>query len=119
MWHIGYGHYRTVHAGQKITKEQADVLLNEDLIIIEKLVGSMVTVPLTDGQFSAMVMWVLDSGNTVVSESKALELLNRGWYDQMPAQMVKSVGGRCKRLASHLYSLWNSPDISQEERKYG
>jgi lysozyme len=88
-WTIGYGHTRTVYAGQKITVEQADVLLDEDLLLFERAVARLVTVPLSNNQFSALVCFTFNVGAGNFEDSELLYLLNRGWYDQVPVQLLR------------------------------
>ncbi|WP_144756094.1 lysozyme, partial [Bartonella saheliensis] len=59
IWTIGYGHTSyagkpLVHKGMRITKEQAEEILCEDLKQFEKAVEQSVTVSLTDSQFAAL-----------------------------------------------------------------
>lgn len=89
LWCIGYGHTRTVHAGMQVTAEQAHELLMDDLRIIERMVLRLVKVPLNENQFSALVSFVFDTGITMFERSVLLSLLNRGWYQQVPAQLVR------------------------------
>ena len=35
VWTIGYGHTRTAHSGQVITREQAEALFADDLFVVE------------------------------------------------------------------------------------
>jgi lysozyme len=52
---IGYGHTRCVHIGQHITTEFADVLLAEDIEAVEDDLDLMLHVPVTQGQWDALV----------------------------------------------------------------
>src|SRR5579862_3659751 len=62
IWSIGYGHTRTVRAGMKITASQADQLLGDDLRPVERAVQRLVTVPLNDNQFAALVSFTFNVG---------------------------------------------------------
>lgn len=62
IWTIGYGHTRTVRSGMRITAEQADQLLEEDLRIAGRAVTRLVKVPLNDNQFAALVSFVFNVG---------------------------------------------------------
>jgi lysozyme len=115
IWTIGYGHTRTVRAGLKITPDQADELLNEDLRLIERAVQRLVTVPINDNQFSALVSFAFNIGIGNFEQSTLLRLLNRGWYEQVPAQMTRwnrangeALGGLSRRRAAE-GRLWNTP----------
>jgi lysozyme len=114
VWTIGYGHTRTVRAGMKITPEQADQLLADDLKIVTLAVQRLVTVRLNDNQFSAMTSFVFNIGTGNFERSKLLELLNRGWYEQVPAQFMRwnraageTQGGLTRRRAAEA-QLWNA-----------
>jgi len=89
VWTIGYGHTRTVYEGMEITESQADVLLDEDLRLFERAVLRLVTVPLNENQFSALVCFTFNVGARNLEDSELLFLLNRGWYDQVPVQLLR------------------------------
>lgn len=116
VWTIGYGHTRTVRANMHITSAQADQLLEDDLRIAERAVARLVRVPLTGNQFSALVSFVFNVGTTNFERSTLLKLLNRGWYEQVPAQLARwnrasgeILGGLARRRAAEA-KLWNAPD---------
>ncbi len=44
IWTIGYGHTRTVREGMRLTPEQAELLLDEDVRLFERAVARMVRV---------------------------------------------------------------------------
>jgi lysozyme len=107
IWTIGYGHTRTVRAGMQITPEQADQLLEEDLSLFERAISRLVTVPLSDNQFSALVCFAFNVGTGNLESSTLLRLLNRGWYEQVPAQLMRwnrangeAFGGLARRRAA-------------------
>ena len=115
VWTIGYGHSRTVRAGMKITPDQADQLLDDDLRLAERAVQRLVTVPLNDNQFSALVSFAYNVGIANFESSTLLALLNRGWYEQVPAQLMRwnraagePLGGLTRRRAAEA-QLWNTP----------
>jgi lysozyme len=118
VWTIGYGHSRTVRSGMKITPEQADQLLDDDLRLVERAVQRLVTVPLNDNQFSALVSFAFNVGITNFENSTLLALLNRGWYEQVPAQLTRwdraggePLGGLARRRAAEA-RLWNMPSLN-------
>jgi lysozyme len=117
IWSIGYGHTRTVRSGQKITSDQADQLLNDDLRLVERAVQRLVSVPLNDNQFSALVGFAYNVGIANFERSTLLTLLNRGWYEQVPAQLMRwnraggePLGGLSRRRAAEA-RLWNTPSL--------
>lgn len=80
VWTIGYGHTKTARTGMMISLEQADKLLLEDLKIFEEAVRRLVTVPLNQNQFDALVSFVFNAGITAFTNSTLLKLLNAGNY---------------------------------------
>lgn len=118
VWTIGYGHTRTVWQGMKITAEEADEILREDLQYVERALSRLVKVPLCDNQFSALASFVFNVGVLNFEKSSLLRLLNRGWYEQVPAQLIRwnkakgeILGGLARRRADE-GRLWKTPDGS-------
>lgn len=114
VWTIGYGHTRTVRNGMSITQEEADHLLDGDLQIVSRAVQRLVTVPLNDNQFAALVSFTFNVGKSNFEHSTLLRLLNRGWYDQVPAQLMRwnrsrgeVLGGLSRRRGAEA-KLWNT-----------
>lgn len=56
----------------------------------------MLAVPVNDNQFSALVCFAFNVGLYAFSRSSLLHLLNRGWYAQVPAQLMRwtKAGGK-------------------------
>ena len=97
----------------QITEAQADQLLDEDLRLFERAVSRLVAVPLSDNQFSALVCFAFNVGVGNLEASTLLKLLNRGWYEQVPAQLMRwncvngeVFGGLARRRAAE-GRLWN------------
>lgn len=116
VWSIGYGHTRTVRPGMTITPGEAEQLLLGDLDIVQKAIQRRVSVPLTDNEFAALVSFVFNVGVPAFENSSLLKLLNRGWYDQVPAQLMRwnrakgeLMGGLARRRAAEA-ALWNKRD---------
>lgn len=89
VWTIGYGHTGPdVKSGLTITLQQADNLLAEDLSKIAQKVDTLVTVPLNQNQFDALVSFCNQLGMGELQKSTLLRLLNAGNYqgaaDQFP-----------------------------------
>ncbi|MGF7175837.1 lysozyme [Azospirillum doebereinerae] len=62
-WTIGFGHTGAdVHPGLTITQARAEELLAADLAEAAELVDRVVTAPLTDAQFGALVSFVFNVG---------------------------------------------------------
>jgi lysozyme len=77
-WTIGYGHTRGVRPGDTCSEEQATAWLREDLGVTENAVRQLVDVPLSQGQFDALVSFVFNVGRSAFSNSTLLRLLNAG-----------------------------------------
>lgn len=85
---IGYGHTKNVKAGQVITEDEAGKFLIEDVWYFERGVDDLVHVPLTQGQFDALVSFGFNVGLDIdddqipegLGDSTLLKLLNRGDY---------------------------------------
>jgi lysozyme len=115
VWTIGYGHTRTARAGMVITAEQADWLLLDDVRQAERVIEKHITVPLNDHQFAVLVSLVFNIGAEKFRQSTLVRLLNRGWYEQVPAQLMRwnkargeTLGGLTRRRRAEA-ALWNRP----------
>lgn len=80
VWTIGNGHTRGVKEGMTCTKEQALQWLQEDVKESERIVQTMVKVPLTQGQFDSLVDFVFNLGAGHFKMSTLLKKLNAGDY---------------------------------------
>lgn len=103
---IGVGHTRGVKLGDQCSIQQADIWLGQDLEEAAASVTSLVTAPLTQGQFDALVSFTFNEGHTRLAESTLLVLLNKGQYgkaaDQFPQWNLaggKVLPGLVKRRA--------------------
>lgn len=103
---IGYGHTRGVQLGDTCTVEQAEKWLREDCWDSENEVNVMVTVPLTQNQFDALVSLVFNIGGPNFQSSTLRKRLNAKLYqqaaDQFPRwnkQKGKVLGGLVTRRA--------------------
>jgi lysozyme len=97
-WTIGYGSCKGVRSGMKITIEEAELRLREDLRTAEADVKRYVTVPLTQGQYDALVSFVFNLGAGNFRSSTLLKKLNQGLYNDVPEQIMcwnkARVGGK-------------------------
>src|ERR1039458_2529994 len=80
---IGFGH-RLVHPEcypGGITQTQAEVILQWDVREAEQAVERLVKVPLSQGQFDALVDFTFNLGSGRLAGSTLLQNLNAGKYD--------------------------------------
>lgn len=80
VWTIGWGHTGithqdgTVHKGRTITEAEAENLLAHDLRVFEDRVSRLITVPLNDDEFAALVSFDFNTGG--LGDSTLRRLLN-------------------------------------------
>ncbi len=79
IWTIGVGHTGPeVHRGLVWASAQVEAALADDLGWAENEVNRMVTVPLTQNQFDALVSFTFNVGKTGFDHSSALRDFNMG-----------------------------------------
>lgn len=86
---IGYGHTGNVTPLQHITAQEAQQLLIKDVARFEDGVSRYVGVKLNENQFSVLVCFAFNIGLSAFAGSTLLNLLNRRWYTQVPAQLMR------------------------------
>lgn len=93
---IGYGHTHGVTMGMTCTQEQADAWLQEDVQGAVQVVNNLVTVPLTQQQFDALVDFTFNLGTGALQHSTLLRLLNSGDYQGAAGEFEKwdKAGGK-------------------------
>ena len=89
VWTIGYGHTKGVTEDTKITQEEAEEMLVEELHEYESYINDFVTAPLSQNQFDALVSWVYNLGPANLKSSTLLKVLNEGKYNEVPAQIKR------------------------------
>ncbi|WP_263971627.1 lysozyme [Leptolyngbya ohadii] len=89
VWTIGYGTTSGVFPGQVITEAQAEAFLKRDLRRFEAAVIDLVTVPLNDDQFSALVSFTYNVGEGAFAGSTLLRLLNQRDYRGAADQFLR------------------------------
>lgn len=99
---IGYGSTRGVRLGDRISEAQAEALLRRDLLRFERAVNDLVKVPLTQGQFDALVSFAYNVGEGSLASSTLLKRLNAGRYAEAADQFLRwnkaRVNGRLTAL---------------------
>lgn len=99
VWTIGYGSTGAhVRPGMTITQAEADNLLIADLARFERAVEKLVKVPLSDGQFAALVSFAFNVGEGALAKATLLKKLNAGNYGAVPAELMKWVNAGGKKL---------------------
>lgn len=94
---IGYGHLvRSGESFTEITETEAEELLRRDVESAERAVLRLVNVPLTDGQFDALVSFTFNLGAGAFQRSTLRRKVNRQAHTEVPAQLMRWVwaGGR-------------------------
>ena len=96
VWTIGYGHTKGVYDGMTITQEEAEQMLLAELEEYEGYIEKYVTVPLTQNQFDALVVWVYNLGPTNFRNSTLLKELNAGNYNAAGQEITRwnKAGGK-------------------------
>ena len=83
-WTIGYGHKLTPEDNYTIatnmTPEDAEALLIQDVAKAEAAIKRYVTVPLSSGQYDALVSFIFNVGVSAFADSTLLRKLNIGDY---------------------------------------
>lgn len=113
---IGYGHrLKTSETDPGVISESdATALLRTDVSDAASTVERMVKVPLTQGQFDALVDFVFNLGCERFARSTLLRALNGGRYQAAGEQLLRwdlvngqeNLGLRARRLAE--LALWNA-----------
>ncbi|RUR48814.1 lysozyme [Vreelandella populi] len=93
---IGYGHTGTVKPGMTITKQEAEDILRRDVASFEKAVNDLVTAPLNQNQFDALVSFAFNLGRGALQRSTLLRKLNARDYDGAAAEFGRwiNAGGK-------------------------
>lgn len=89
-WTIGIGHVDgepKVVPGMRITMREAEDILRRDLLRYEADIAQHVKVPLSQGQFDALVSWHFNTG--ALARSTLLKKLNQGRFDAIPAELMR------------------------------
>jgi lysozyme len=102
FWTIGYGHLLSrdrsaVNTWEPITEEYAEqVLLRNDLNRFEKGVIRLINVPLTDGQFGALVAFSFNLGLGSLQSSTLRKRVNEGEHEAAAEEFHRWIfaGGR-------------------------
>jgi len=94
---IGYGHLvRSGESFNEISETEAEELLRKDVESAERAVLRLVNVPLTDGQFDALVSFTFNLGSGAFQRSTLRRKVNHQAHAEVPEQLMRWVwaGGR-------------------------
>lgn len=113
-WSIGWGNTqymdgRKVRPGDVITKQQADEDFAFDLIEFEAMVDRAVTVPLTQGQFDALVSIVYNVGPGNKYKSGIIRLKNG-----QPSTLLRKLNAGDYKGAADQFDVWISKGTPAE-----
>ena len=76
---IGYGHTGSnVYVNHVITEKEAEDLLRRDLFAFELSVSKLISIPLDQEQFDALVSFTFNCGASALQESTLRKRLNNG-----------------------------------------
>ena len=106
FWTIGWGH--EILPGEKfdepISEEVGLDILHRDLLIAERSVCRLISVPLEDWQYDALVSWTFNLGGRRLQISTMRKRVNEQAHGQVPPEMrrwiyagTKSLSGLIKR----------------------
>jgi lysozyme len=89
VWTVGVGHTGPdVHPETHWTQQQADEALAKDLNRFELAVATVVTVPISQGQFDALVSLAFNIGGNAFRTSTLVRKLNEGDLAAAACQFV-------------------------------
>ena len=104
---IGYGHVVLDHEmesfAEGISGEQATDLLRQDVAIAERAVLQHINVPLSDGQFDALVSFTFNLGSGALQRSTLRRKLNRQEYRLAAKEFSRWVWAGGKKIKGLIY----------------
>jgi lysozyme len=106
-WTIGYGHTSGVRRGDVCTPEQAETWLCADCGWAEQLVNDLVSVPMTQGQFDALVSFTFNMGPGARGVKDGFAMLANG---NQPTLRWKLNAGDYEGAAAE-FSKWAHPPL--------
>ena len=80
VWTIGYGHTKNVKEGDRISQDQANCFLMQDLYSVERAIVRLVKVKINQNQFDALCSLIFNIGISAFNKSTLLAKLNKDDY---------------------------------------
>ena len=97
---VGYGH--VLLPGERfeegVNERQAEQLLEADVRQAEQAVLRLITAPLADGQFDALVSFTFNVGAGALQRSTLRACVNDSRHDDVPDQLMRWVWAGGRRL---------------------
>ena len=124
---IGWGCTKGVKLGMIVSRAEAEAMLRRELGYFEVRVGALVTVPLAQYEFDALVSFAYNVGDGALAKSTLLKLLNKGDKRAVPNQLLRWTrgGGRelkglvRRRKAEAALFIANGAPLRGEAADYG
>lgn len=101
-WTIGWGHTATAKPGMVITVDEAIRLKKIDLQEHEESVKKYITIPLTQGQFDALVSLSYNLGSAKFGKSSVVKAVNKGDWQTAKKEHLKWVRGAGNKVLDGL-----------------
>lgn len=102
VWTIGYGHTQGIMPWTpSITEREACNILKQDLIKCENAVNRLISIPLKQGEFDALVSFAFNLGTGALQRSTLRMRLNRGDRN-IGSEFVKWINADGKKSAGLL-----------------
>lgn len=102
VWTIGWGHTSDVKRGMRITQEKAQALFLEDIANVERIVDQAVKVPLTQGQYDALVSIIFNVGPGRKGARAGIVTLSNG----EPSTLLRKLNARDYEGAAAQFDAW-------------
>ncbi len=98
LWTIGYGHALAAKEKPKLrlTRAEAEELLKKDTEQAAAALRRNVALKLAQNQFDALASFIFNIGAGAFVRSTLLDVVNRGWHEEVPAQLRRWIyaGGK-------------------------